>query len=237
MTLDQLLALGRLNAEEPSEPFNMAYLAVRGAGAVNGVSRLHGEVSRQIFQPLFPRWPLAEVPVGYVTNGIHVPSWDSAAADALWTEACGKSRWRGTMETIEDDLRRLSDEKLWYFRAEGRRRLIAFLRQRLARQHRGRGEEQTKVRVDSEIFDPDVLTLGFARRFAEYKRPNLLLQDSQRLMQLLTHRDCPVQLVIAGKAHPKDAEGKRMLRQWHQFIENNGIGERVVFVEIGRAHV
>ncbi|VAW90057.1 Glycogen phosphorylase [hydrothermal vent metagenome] len=231
VTLDELLALGRLNFEDQSEPFNMAYLAVRGAGAVNGVSRLHGEVSRQIFQPLFPRWPRPEVPVGYVTNGIHVPSWDSAAADALWTEACGKSRWRGTMETIEDDLRRLSDERLWHFRAEGRRRLIVFLRQRLERQHRGRGEEQARAGVDSDIFDPDVLTLGFARRFAEYKRPNLLLQDSQRLVQLLTHRDCPVQLVIAGKAHPKDAEGKRMLRQWHQFIKNNGVAERVVFVE------
>ncbi len=231
VTLDELLALGRLNAEDQNEPFNMAYLAVRGAGAVNGVSRLHGEVSRQIFQPLFPRWPRPEVPVGYVTNGIHVPSWDSAAADALWTEACGKSRWRGTMETIENDLRGLSDERLWLFRAEGRRRLIAFLRQRLERQHRGYGEGQAKAEEGSEILDPDVLTLGFARRFAEYKRPNLLLQDSQRLMQLLTHRDCPVQLVIAGKAHPKDAEGKRMLRQWHQFIKNNGVADRVVFVE------
>jgi len=229
--LDELMALGRLNPENSNEPFNMAYLAMRGAGAVNGVSRLHGEVSRRIFQPLFPDWPQAEVPVGYVTNGIHVPSWDSEAADTLWTEACGKSRWRGTLGSVEEDLCQLSDEKLWYFRAEGRRQLIEYLRKRLVRQHRGRGAAEARVRQCEEIFDPDVLTLGFARRFAEYKRPNLLLHDVQRLVRLLTNRDQPVQLVIAGKAHPKDAVGKRMLRQWQDFIESNGIHERVMFVE------
>jgi len=229
--LDDLLALGRLNADDRSEPFNMAYLAVRGAGAVNGVSRLHGEVSRRIFQPLFPHWPQAEVPVSYVTNGIHVPSWDSAVADALWTDACGKSRWRGTLDAVETNLRQLSDEKLWRFRAEGRQRLIEFLRQRQVRQHRGRGAAQARIRKCGEILDPDALTLGFARRFAEYKRPNLLLHDPQRLVQLLTNRDRPVQLVIAGKAHPKDTVGKRMLRQWQDFLESNGMHERVVFVE------
>lgn len=227
----ELLALGRLHAEDQSEPFNMAYLAMRGAGAVNGVSRLHGEVSRGIFQALFPRWPEAEVPVGYVTNGIHVPSWDSAAADALWTDACGKSRWRGTLDSVEEDLRQLSDEQLWRFRAEGRQHLIEFLRQRLVRQHCGRGAAGEKVHEFGQFLDPDALTLGFARRFAEYKRPNLLLHDSQRLVSLLTNRDRPVQLVIAGKAHPKDAVGKQMLRQWQDFIDSNGMREQVVFVE------
>jgi len=229
--LDELLALGRLNADDRNEPFNMAYLAIRGAGAVNGVSRLHGEVSREIFQPLFPCWPEVEVPVGYVTNGIHVPSWDSAAADALWTEACGKSRWRGTLDSVEEDLCQLSDEKLWRFRAEGRSQLIEYLRKRLVRQHRGRGAAGASLRQCGEMLDPDALTLGFARRFAEYKRPNLLLHDVQRLVRLLTDRDRPVQLVIAGKAHPRDQGGKRMLRQWQDFIDRNGIHERVVFVE------
>ncbi len=229
--LQDLLALGRLNSEDRSELFNMAYLAVRGAGAVNGVSRLHGEVSRCIFQPLFPHWPEVEIPVSYVTNGIHVPSWDSAAADALWTSACGKSRWRGTLDSIEQDFRQLSDEKLWRLRAEGRKQLIEFLRKRLVRQHRGRGAAWARIKECSELLDPDALTLGFARRFAEYKRPNLLLRDSQRLVRCLTNRDRPVQLVIAGKAHPKDAEGKRMLRQWQDFLESNGMYERVVFVE------
>jgi len=231
VTLDDLLTLGRINPGNNNESFNMAYLAMRGAGAVNGVSRLHAEVSRRIFQPLFPRWPRAEVPVGYVTNGVHVPSWDSAAADALWTASCGKSRWRDTLETIEADLRRLPDEALWQFRAEGRHELIQYVRQRLVRQHRGHGAALARIRECSAGLDPDALTLGFARRFAEYKRPNLLLHDPQRLVQLLTNRDRPVQLVIAGKAHPLDRVGKHMLRQWQDFLENNGMHEHVVFIE------
>ena len=109
ITLHDLLALGRQNPDDSSEPFNMAYLAIRGSGAVNGVSRLHGKVSRHLFQPLFPRWPEDEIPIGHVTNGVHMPTWDSAAADDLWTESCGKDRWLGTTESLEQDIRQLSD--------------------------------------------------------------------------------------------------------------------------------
>ncbi len=228
---DNLLALGRLNTNDQTEPFNMAYLAMRGAAAINGVSHLHADVSRHIFQPLFPDWPHSEVPVDYVTNGIHVPSWDSAAADTLWTDACGKSRWRDTMDSVEADLRKLPDKKLWRFRTEGRTQLITYLRKRLVRQHRGLGATQTKIQICEKILDPDALTLGFARRFAEYKRPNLLLHDPQRLMQLLSNRDQPVQLVIAGKAHPKDTVGKHLLHQWQEFLNCNNMYERVVFIE------
>ncbi len=227
--VEELMALGQRDAEDSHEPFNMAYLAIRGALAVNGVSRLHGEVSRRIFQPLFPRWPQAEVPVGHVTNGVHVPSWDSAAADALWTQACGKARWRGTLASVEEDLRQLSDEQLWRLRTEGRNHLIEYLRRRLVRQHRGRSV--AKGRDYSSILDPDALTLGFARRFAEYKRPNLLLYDPQRLVKLLSNHDRPVQLVIAGKAHPRDQVGKHLLSHWQAFREESGMHERVVFVE------
>ena len=94
----------------------MAYLAIRGSGAVNGVSRLHGKVSRQLFEPLFPRWPQDEIPVGHVTNGVHMPTWDSAEADELWTETCGKDRWLGTAQTLEQDIRCVSDARLWRFR-------------------------------------------------------------------------------------------------------------------------
>ncbi|MBU4036627.1 MAG: alpha-glucan family phosphorylase [Proteobacteria bacterium] len=118
ITLHDLLALGRRNPNDSSESFNMAYLAIRGSGAVNGVSRLHGKVSRHLFEPLFPNWPANEVPVGYVTNGVHMPSWDSAAADDLWTKACGKDRWLGTMETMEHDIRHVSDADLWQFRID-----------------------------------------------------------------------------------------------------------------------
>ncbi len=224
--LAELLALGRLNATDAEEPFNMAYLAMRGVGAVNGVSRLHGAVSRDIFQPLFPHWPPSEVPIGHVTNGVHVPSWDSAAADTLWTQSCGKQRWLGTLASVETELLQVNDEELWRFRTEGRQRLIGFLRQRRTRR-RVAGDNKPV----NELFDPDVLTLGFARRFAEYKRPNLLLHDVQRLVRLLTHRDRPVQLVIAGKAHPQDQVGKGLLYQWQRFIAENGMSERVMFVE------
>ena len=117
----------------PSEPFNMAYLAVRGSGQVNGVSKLHGQVSRHIFQPLFPEWPQEEVPIGSVTNGIHVPTWDSTEADALWTTACGNSRWRGD-RPAESDIRKVSDAQLWHMRTGGRKGLIDYARKRYARQ-------------------------------------------------------------------------------------------------------
>ena len=116
ISLQDLLALGRQNPDDASEPSNMAYLAIRGSGAISGVSRLHGKVSRHIFQALFPAWPEEEVPVGYVTNGIHVPTWDSAQADSLWTEACGKDRWLGPAEHIEQDIRGVSNATLWEFR-------------------------------------------------------------------------------------------------------------------------
>ena len=112
ISLHDMLALGRRDPNNSAENFNMAYLAIRGSGAVNGVSRLHGKVSRRLFEPLFPRWPTLEVPVGHVTNGIHVPSWDSAAADDLWTGACGKFRWLGTTDALERDIRRVSDASL-----------------------------------------------------------------------------------------------------------------------------
>src|SRR5580658_11037215 len=120
LPMRDLLALGRQNPNDSSEPFNMAYLAIRGSGSVNAVSRLHGKVSRQLFAPLFPGWPEAGVPVGHVTNGVHMPTWDSRSADALWTDACGKSRWLLTSATVEADIRRAPAEKIWAMRAASR---------------------------------------------------------------------------------------------------------------------
>jgi len=226
---DALLTLGRSGAPaNGDEPFNMAYLAFHGAGAVNGVSRLHGEVSRGIFQPLFPRFPREEVPVGHVTNGVHVPSWDSAVADDLWSKACGGGTpWRGALESVESDLRCLDDRTLWNFRSQGRRNLIRFLHARLA----GQNSWQRSASEPTHGLDPGFLTLGFARRFTEYKRNNLLLTDPQRLTRMLTNRNRPVQLVIAGKAHPRDDAGKRMIRQWTTYSRNPELQGRVVFVE------
>ena len=169
----------------------MAYLAIRGSGAVNGVSRLHGKVSRHLFQPLFPRWPEDEVPVGHVTNGVHMPTWDSAPADDLWTEACGKDRWLGTTETLEQDIRRVPDARLWQFRTAASKSLVEYARERLSRQLAASGASPEAVDAAKHLFDPNALTLGFARRFATYKRPNLLLHDPERLLRLLTDSRAP----------------------------------------------
>ncbi len=227
---DQFLALGRRDPSNRAEPFNMAYLAIRGSGNLNGVSRLHGKVSRRIFQPLFPRWPEIEVPVGHVTNGVHAPTWDSADADRLWTESCGKERWLDEMQNVEECLRRLGDDRLWEVRTNARRGLVDYARKRLARQRAGQGASIREVEEAERIFDFDVLTLGFARRFATYKRPNLLLRDPQRLVRILTNREHPVQLILAGKAHPQDAGGQAMIRQWHEFIQRPEISSHVVFL-------
>jgi glycogen phosphorylase len=212
--MNDLMALGRKNPADSSEPFNMAYLAIRGSGAVNGVSRLHGEVSRGIFQDLFPRWPQAEVPIGYVTNGVHTPTWDSVAADRLWTESCGPDRWRGAMESC-DQIAGLPDSELWRMRCTNRAELVGQVRKRLARDLAASGNANQQW-VES-IFDPNTLTIGFARRFATYKRPNLLLHDPERLIKTLTGPR-PVQLIVAGKAHPMDLEGQAMIKEWVHFI-------------------
>ncbi len=230
ISMPQFLALGRRDPRDDSEPFNMAYLAIRGSGAVNGVSRLHGQVSRRIFQPLFPRWPESEVPVSHVTNGIHTPTWDSAEADALWTDVCGKDRWHGELNAIERGIREAPDAQLWAMRQRARRSLVDYLRTRLARQLAGHGASGEEVAQASHILDPDTLTLGFARRFAPYKRPNLLLQDPNRLLGILTDSRRPVQLVIAGKAHPQDTEGQRMIRQWVEFIRRTPARSQAVFL-------
>jgi starch phosphorylase len=230
ITVHDLLALGRQNPDDSSESLNMAYLAIRGSGAVNGVSRLHGKVSRHIFEPLFPHWPTDEVPIGHVTNGVHMPSWDSRAADDLWMDACGKDRWLGTMETLEEDIRRVSDADLWQLRTAASKSFVEYVRQRVSRQLAGCGASPEAVDSAEHLFDPTALTLGFARRFATYKRPNLLLHDPERLLRLLTNPERPMQLILAGKAHPADQAGQGLIQQWTHFIQRPEARPHVVFL-------
>jgi len=230
ITTQQLLALGRSNPDNESESFNMAYLAIHGSGAINGVSRLHSEVSREIFEPVFPNWPEGEVPVGYITNGVHMPTWDSKEADALWTEFCGKDRWLGMNETLEQDIRKVSDERLWEMRVNANKALLEFSSKHLSRQLRGSGHSPEIIEQVTHILNPNVLTLGFARRFATYKRPNLLLHDPERLLRLLTNKDYPVQLIISGKAHPADQQGQKLIKEWIQFIRQNNYRLPVIFL-------
>lgn len=230
VSLKDLLALGRQNPDDPSEPFNMAYLAMRGSGAVNGVSRLHGRVSRELLGPLFPRWPLDEVPVGHITNGVHVATWDSQPSDELWTRVCGPKRWTEPTEAVGEVIRKASDADLWKLRNDSRASLIEYVRKRLVRERTLSGAPEESIREIGNLFDPDLMMLGFARRFATYKRPNLLLSDPGRLLGLLEHPDRPVQLVIAGKAHPADLAGQAMLREWIQFVNRREIRFRAVFL-------
>jgi len=228
--LEDLLALGRENPADSSEPFNMAYLAIRGSGSVNGVSRLHGKVSRRLFQPLFPHWPEDEVPIGHVTNGVHMPTWDSADADDLWTQTCGKNRWLGMTENLERDICRVSDSRLWQFRTSASKSLVEYARERLSRDLAAAGAAPEEAETAAHLFDPQVLTLGFARRFATYKRPNLLLHDPQRLLRILANSQHPVQLIIAGKAHPADQAGQDLIREWTQFIRRPEVRPHAMFL-------
>jgi starch phosphorylase len=229
--LEQLAGLGRANPDDRNEPFNMPYLAARCCARVNGVSELHSRVSRRIFAPLYPRWPEAEVPVTHVTNAVHVPSWDSPWADRLWTEACGKERWLGAHERLPDAVAQLTDAQLWDFRGMERRDLVDYTRRRLQRQLKYRGESDDAVTRAHEVLDPNVLTLGFARRFTEYKRPAMLLSQADRLARLLTDPSRPVQLIIAGKAHPRDELGRAFVRQWAQFVQRPEVRARAVLLE------
>jgi starch phosphorylase len=228
--LQKLLALGRQNPNDPNEDFNMAYLAIRGSGAINAVSQLHSKVSRRLFAPLFPRWSEDEVPVGYVTNGVHMPSWDSKQADDLWTEACGKARWRGDVECLKVGMSQIPDNKIWQMRNAERQILVEFARARVVRQLIALGVPSKDVEVARHLFDPNILTLGFARRFATYKRPGMLLHDPQRLLRILANKERPVQLILAGKAHPADIPGQDLIKKWMQFIKTPEARPHVIFL-------
>ncbi len=225
-----MMAFGRIDPNNTSEHFNMAYLALRGSGAVNGVSRLHGEVSRNLFSVLFPRQPISEVPVGYVTNGVHMPSWDSEFADKIWTGTCGKDRWKGDLKTLGQNMSRIPNEVLWQLSNDSRNRLVDFVRERFEMQLFNAKMPRKIIDIASRVFDPHTLTLGFARRFVPYKRPDLLLHDKERFIRILTNPEHPVQLIIAGKAPPFDESGNDLIRQWLQFIQQNNLFNHVVFL-------
>jgi glycogen phosphorylase len=226
-----LLALGRRRPEDTRDPFTPAYLAIRGSASVNAVSRAHGDVSRRLLSDLFPRWPTAEVPVSPITNGVHVPSWDSPGIDALWEDTCGKERWRGSLGATTDSVADVSVERLWQTKADDRSRLVQVVRIRLARQLGYRGAEREVLRRAHQVFDAKALTLGFARRFVTYKRPTLLLHDPDRLERIITQRERPLQIVVAGKAHPGDALGADLIRAWIAFAARPAVRDRVVFLE------
>jgi len=228
---DALLALGRRDPDAAHEPFHMPYLALRGSCIANGVSRLHGQVSRELFAPLYPGRPPCEVPIGHVTNGVHVASWDSRAASAFWSRATGRRHaWVRDLDTSVGALEGASDEQIWELRNGARRALVEYVRRRLVRQVQSAGADARAVDQAAWVLDPDVLTLGFARRFTPYKRPDLLLRDAERLTRILGNPERPVQLVVAGKAHPDDRAGKAMVQAMVNFARRDDVAGRIVFL-------
>ncbi|MGH9000443.1 MAG: alpha-glucan family phosphorylase [Acidimicrobiia bacterium] len=225
-----LMALGREPGAAPDAPFNMAVMGLRLASASNGVSKLHAAVSRRMFSGLWPGVPEGEAPIGGVTNGVHARTWVAPEMDELlnryvlpeWNEA-DETRWAH----IDD----ANDDEVWRVREVGRARLTSFVRDRLRTAALARGLSESDVAWCGEVLDPGVLTIGFARRFAAYKRATLLLSQPDRLRALLTAHETPVQLVFAGKAHPADDIGKEMIRRIVQFSRDPAIRHRMAFVE------
>jgi len=231
LPVEWLLALGKRDPTDVGEPFSMALLAMRGCCRANGVSQLHGLVCRRIFAPLFPRWPQSEVPVGSITNGVHIPTWNSRPARRYWVESPACDPWLARLAEAAAALPRLDPIHLWALRTEARVALVEYVRRRMARQRTVRGASEAAVRAARHVLDPSALTIGFARRFAEYKRPNLLLHDVSRLKRLLLDPRRPIQLIVAGKAHPNDELGKALVRSMARFAQQPELSQCVVFLE------
>ena len=210
----------------------MTVLALRMAACSNGVSRLHGEVSRKMWQNVWPGVPLQDTPITAITNGVHAPSWVSRDMDSLFDRYLGP-RWRDDPgdPVLWNRVHQIPDEELWRTHERRRERLVAFARGRLRAQLEARGAPPSEVAQAEEVLNPEALTIGFARRFATYKRATLLLRDAERLIRILTNKDRPVQIIFAGKAHPHDNPGKELIRQIIHFARRPEVRRRMVFIE------
>jgi starch phosphorylase len=232
LSYDDFMGLGRVYPADTSEPFCMTVLALKMSRHANGVSALHGAVSRRMWHPLYPSKTEEEVPIGHITNGVHALTWLAPQMRELYDrhlgpdwpdQMCDPKTWKG-IETIED-------AELWETQQVLKARLIDFVRRRLVTQARRRNEPDSAVEQANNVLDLNVLTIGFARRFATYKRANLVLRDTERLTALVNSADRPIQLVFAGKAHPEDHFGKELIQNIARLSRDPRFAHRVVFVE------
>jgi starch phosphorylase len=232
LDLEGLLALGRENVFNKSEYFSMAVLAIRTADHLNGVSKLHGVVSRSMWQGIWPGVPVEEVPIGHVTNGVHARSWLSSGLTNLFDRYLG-GRWQANPadQTVWRGIGEIPDEELWRVHERRRQKMVIWTRRRLKRQLEARGANTDQIDAAGDVLDPNALTIGFARRFATYKRANLLLRDPKRLLAMIGDTKRPIQFIVAGKAHPADGAGKDLIRQFVHFARDGGVSHRIVFVE------
>ena len=230
VTIDTLMSLGHFPGESPDDPFNMAVMGLRLAGKSNGVARLHGRTSREMFQGLWPDVPVDEIPIGSITNGVHGRTWVSSQMDDLYSKYVSPA-WDDAGEEEWSRIEDARDDELWRARDQGREALVTFVRERLRKSLQDRGVSVTDAAWTDDVLDPRFLIVGFSRRFATYKRATLLLSQPDRLRGLLLDEQRPLQLVFAGKAHPADELGKDMIAQIVRFSRDPAIRHRIAFVE------
>ncbi len=229
---EQFLALGRLNPDDDKEPFKMPVLAIKISSCRNGVSKLHGEVSRQMWSGLWPDLPATEVPIDSITNGIHLKTWLSAELISLFERYLG-ANWNDEAidKSLWANIDSIPDEEFWRIHQRCKEALVGYIRKALKKQLQRRGAYRAELKWADEVLDPEAFTIGFARRFATYKRGALILKDVERFTKILANTDKPVQFIFAGKAHPKDASGKEIIRQIVHFANQDSVRRKVVFVE------
>jgi len=226
------LGYGRQEPLNDQEPFSMAVLALRLSAHANGVSRLHAKVSRKMWHRIWPKNPVEDIPVVPITNGIHIPSWISTDMAQLFDQYLGPD-WVEDPDSqkVWKQVEQIPDSELWQTHERHRERLVAFARQRFRTQLENSGASARELYAASRVLDPEVLTIGYARRFVEYKRPTLLLRDEARLIKLLTHSEHPIQIIVAGKAHPHDGPGKELIRRFIHFANREEVRHRFVFIQ------
>lgn len=232
IAFDQLLSLGRTQNPSPQERFSMAVLAIRAASYRNAVSLIHRYVSQDMWQGLWPNFPVNEVPITSVTNGVHLPTWVNGDLAQLYDQYLDPDwRERNTESKVFADATQIPAPELWEAHRRRKRRLVGFVRERSTAAAVARNAQPSELKRFQELLDPDAFTIGFARRFATYKRATLIFQDAERLSKLLNNPAMPVQILISGKAHPKDVPGKTLIREIVQLSRDPRFQGKLVFVE------
>ena len=228
---EHFLGLGG-HEEDWGMAFNMTVLALRTAGQSNGVSKLHGQVSREMWQEVWPSKPVEEVPIKGITNGIHAMTWIAREMHQLFSKYLGPN-WQHRQDdpALWQRLDDIPDEELWFLHQHLKRKLLGFLRERVRKRWVDGRNDPTQVLTSGTLLDPEALTIGFARRFATYKRASLIFRDLERLQRILLDTHRPVQLIFAGKAHPADEPGKALIQQIYNLAKHNQLGGRVAFIE------
>jgi starch phosphorylase len=232
ISFDVLAGYGRINPRKREEEFSMAVLALRFSTWNNAVSRLHSHVSRRLWNQIWPKTAESDLPIGYVTNGVHIPSWVSAPMAENYYRYLGP-RWIEDPDNVKtwERVEKIPDTELWRTKDRARERLVAFARKRLKEQLARRGHSDRHLALADEVLNTEALTIGFGRRFARYKRADLILHDIQRLEKILTNAKHPVQIIFAGKAHPQDNTGKELIKWLVQTVAKESLRHNMVFLE------